>query len=265
MKTKPINMANYLTQRIGLLLATAALALPFSAARAQDVGGSAASPRQGWYVGMEGGMPFGFSTFSSFGHDKTRLGWTAGLYGGYRVSPLLSAELYAKYGEVNLSAQSCCVERQLWLGSDGAPYNAGVLGMDCWEYANLKSRVRTGQFGGRLNFNILGLFRATANSRWEAGVSPHISLVATTARLRTMDGAKVADRNTEWHFGYGADVQVGCQVTSLLKIGVYSGLTRFTSKRMDGMPDYLHKNNFVWESGVRLGFCLSKNVTHKNK
>ena len=25
--------------------------------------------------------PFGFSTFSSFGHDKTHLGWAAGLYG----------------------------------------------------------------------------------------------------------------------------------------------------------------------------------------
>ena len=31
---------------------------------------------------------------------------------------------------------------------------------------------------------------------------------------------------------------------------------------MDGMPEHLHKNNFVWESGVRLGINLSKK---KNK
>ena len=50
-------------------------------------------------------MPFGFSTFSSFGHDKTHLGWAAGLYGGYRFNSIFSAELSAKYGEMNLSAQ----------------------------------------------------------------------------------------------------------------------------------------------------------------
>ena len=26
-----------------------------------------------------------------------------------------------------------------------------------------------------------------------------------------------------------------------------------------GMPEHLHKNNFVWESGVRLGFSLPFN------
>ena len=39
-------------------------------------------------------------------------------------------ELSAKYGEMNLSAQDCCVERNYWLGSDGVLYKAGVLGME---------------------------------------------------------------------------------------------------------------------------------------
>ena len=47
-----------------------------------------------------------------------------------------------------------------------------------------------------------------------------------------------------------------------MKLGIYSGLTRLTGERMDGMPEHLHKNNFVWESGVRLGINLSKK---KNK
>ena len=68
--------------------------------------------------------------------------------------------------------------------------------------------------------------------------------------------------STNWHLGYGADLQVGYQLTSCLKLGIYSGLTRLTGERMDGMPEYLHKNNFVWESGVRLGINLSKK---KNK
>lgn len=153
-------MANYLTIRIRLLVATLAAILPFSVAKA-EVSDKVQPDSQGWYVGIEGGMPFGFSTFSSFGHDKTRLGWSAGIYGGYRFNSIFSAELSAKYGEMNLAAQDCCVECNYWLGSDGMLYKAGVLGMDSWEYANLKSHVKMGQYGARVNINLLGLFHKT--------------------------------------------------------------------------------------------------------
>ena len=255
-------MANYLTIRIRLLIAILASVLPLSTMKAEE-GKDVLIPSQGWYVGVEGGMPFGFSTFSSFGHDKTHLGWAAGLYGGYRFNSIFSAELSAKYGEMNLSAQDCCVERNYWLGSDGMLYNAGVLGMDSWEYANLKSHVRMGWYGARVNVNLLGLFHKTANSRWDLAVSPHIYAVTTKADIQTIaDDAKVMKGSTNWHLGYGADLQVGYQLTSCLKLGIYSGLTRLTGERMDGMPEHLHKNNFVWESGVRLGINLSKK---KNK
>ena len=255
-------MANYLTIRIRLLIAILASVLPLSTMKAEE-GKDVLAPSQGWYVGVEGGMPFGFSTFSSFGHDKTHLGWAAGLYGGYRFNSIFSAELSAKYGEMNLSAQDCCVERNYWLGSDGVLYKAGVLGMDSWEYANLKSHVRMGWYGARVNVNLLGLFHKTADSRWDLAVSPHIYAVTTKADIRTIaDDAKVMKGSTNWHLGYGADLQVGYQLTSCLKLGIYSGLTRLTGERMDGMPEHLHKNNFVWESGVRLGINLSKK---KNK
>ena len=255
-------MANYLTIRIRLLIAILASVLPLSTMKAEE-GKDVLTPSQGWYVGIEGGMPFGFSTFSSFGHDKTQLGWAAGLYGGYRFNSIFSAELSAMYGEMNLSAQDCCVERNYWLGSDGVLYKAGVLGMDSWEYANLKSHVRMGRYGARVNVNLLGLFHKTANSRWDLAVSPHIYAVTTKADIQTIaDQAKVMKGSTNWHLGYGADLQVGYQLTSCLKLGIYSGLTRLTGERMDGMPEHLHKNNFVWESGIRLGINLSKK---KNK
>lgn len=255
-------MANYLTIRIRLLIAILASVFPLSTMKAEE-GKDVLIPSQGWYIGVEGGMPFGFSTFSSFGHDKTHLGWAAGLYGGYRFNSIFSAELSAKYGEMNLSAQDCCVERNYWLGIDGVLYKAGVLGMDSWEYANLKSHVRMGRYGARVNVHLLGLFHQTANSRWDLAVSPHIYAVTTKADIRTIaNDAKVMKGSTNWHLGYGADLQVGYQLTSCLKLGIYSGLTRLTGERMDGMPEHLHKNNFVWECGVRLGINLSKK---KNK
>ena len=235
-----------------------AFILPFAFVKA-EVKEDGKTISQGWYVGVEGGMPFGFSTFSSFGHDKTHLGWAAGLYGGYRFNSIFSAELSAKYGEVNMSAQDCCVERNYWLGSDGVRYKAGVLGMDSWEYANLKSHVRMGRYGARVNVNLLGLFHKTANSRWNLAVSPHIYAVTTKADIRTIaDDAKVMKGSANWHLGYGADLQVGYQLTSCLKLGIYSGLTRLTGERMDAMPEHLHKNNFVWESGIRLGISFAK-------
>lgn len=255
-------MVNYLTIRIRLLVATLAAILPFSVVKA-EVSDKVQPNSQGWYIGLEGGTPFGFSTFSSFGHDKTRLGWTAGIYGGYCFNSIFSIELSAKYGEMNQTAQDCCVERNYWLGSDGVLYKASVLGMDSWEYADLKSHVKMGQYGARVNINLLGLFHKTANSRWNLAVSPHIYAVTTKADIRTIaDDVEVMKGSNNWHLGYGADLQVGYQLTSCLKLGIYSGLTRLTGKRMDGMPEHLHKNNFVWESGIRLGFNLSKK---KNK
>lgn len=251
-------MVNHLTTKNRLLVAMLAFILPFAFVKA-EVKEDGKTISQGWYVGVEGGMPFGFSTFSSFGHDKTHLGWAAGLYGGYRFNSIFSAELSAKYGEVNMSAQDCCIERNYWLGSDGVLYKAGVLGMDSWEYANLKSHVRMGRYGARVNVHLLGLFHKTANSRWDLAVSPHIYAVTTKADIQTIaDDVKVMKGSTNWHLGYGADLQVGYQLTSCLKLGIYSGLTRLTGERMDAMPEHLHKNNFVWESGIRLGISFAK-------
>lgn len=255
-------MMNRSTTQIRLLVAVLVSILSFSFAKA-EASDSNLPDSKGWYLGMDGGLPFGLSTFSSFGHDKTHLGWAAGIYGGYRFNPIFSAELSARYGEVNLSAQDCCVERNYWLGSDGILYKAGVLGMDSWEYAQLKSHVRMGWYGARVHVNLLGLLRNTAHSRWTVAVSPHLYAVTTCADIQTLaDHAEVMKGSTRWHLGYEASLQAGYQLTSNLNLGIYSGLTRLSGERMDGMPEHLHKNNFVWESGIRLGISFSKK---KNK
>ena len=249
-----------MTKSLFLLLAilvVQALRSPLSAQNVQSDGEDMRHP--GWYLGIEGGVPFGISTFSSFGHDKTHFGWTGGLYGGYRFNPVLSAELTAKYGQMTLSAQDCCVEHNYWLGSDGVRYNAAVLGMDGWDYRDLQSRVNIGQYGARLNVNLLGLFNKTKYSRWSLALSPHVYAVSTKSSIQTMnDGEKRLEGNTQWHLGYGGDLQVGYHISRHLQLGIYSGVTALTGSMMDAVPEHLHKNNFVWESGVRLGFVFGK-------
>ena len=256
-------MMNRSTTQIRLLVAVLVSILPFTFVKA-EASDSNLPDSKGWYLGVDGGLPFGLSTFSSFGHDKTHLGWAAGIYGGYRFNPIFSAELSARYGEVNLSAQDCCVERNYWLGSDGMLYKASVLGMDSWEYAQLKSHVRMGWYGARVHVNLLGLFRNTAHSRWTVAVSPHLYAVTTCADIQTLaDNAEVMKGSTRWHLGYGASLQAGYQLTSNLNLGIYSGLTCLSGERMDGMPEHLHKNNFVWESGIRLGISFAKTKKEK--
>ncbi len=108
---------NHLTIKSRVLAAALATLLSLPVAKAEVNGRLSPDPR-GWYVGLQGGMPFGVSTFSSFGYDKTRPGWVAGLYGGYRFNNILSAELAAKYGWMSLYEQNCCAGRGYRLGSD---------------------------------------------------------------------------------------------------------------------------------------------------
>lgn len=95
--------------------------------QAQETPVTAKSPT--WYMGIDGGLPFGYSTFRSFGADKTRLGFDAGVFGGYRFSPLLSLEVSARMGKLGMSATDCCILSNYWLGQDGRHYHVPALGL----------------------------------------------------------------------------------------------------------------------------------------
>ncbi len=239
----------------------AALSLAFQSAGAQGKGDAdrPTATANGWFIGAQGGVPFGVSTFSSFGADNTRFGYSAGIYGGYRFSPVLSLEATAKWGRTNLSAQGCCADLGYWLGSDGVRYNAPVLNMGGWEYNNLGSSVCTQHYGLQLNVNVLGFFNATKHGRWTLEVSPVLGAVGTRASVRAVsDGTEAIAGDSRWHLGAGGSLQAGFQATKHLNIGVYSGLTYLTGERMDGIPVNLHKANYIWESGVKVGLRFGK-------
>lgn len=212
-----------------------------------------------WYGGIEGGVPFGMSTFSSFGADKTRAGYALGLFGGYWFNAVLSAEMSAKWGKTNLSARDCCTEGGYWLGTDGMTYHAPVAGFGGVDYADLKSCVSLQQYGVRLNVNLLGFFRSLRDSRWRLELSPMLAAVGTKADVKTIaDGNSLMKDKTRWHLGAGGNVQASYAVTERLSLGLYSGITCLTGKGMDGVAEHIHDGNFLWESGVRIGLSLGK-------
>ncbi len=228
---------------------------------AQEKAGEPGTPpaERGWYMGLQGGIPFGLSTFSSFGADKTRAGISAGVYGGYRFNPVLSAEASMKWGRMALSAQDCCVEKGYWMGEDGVRYTELPKDIRSWNYAELKSRAALQHYGLQLNVNVLGLFESMKYSRWTLEVSPLLAATGTQATVKTLaDDAEVMKSGTDWHLEAGGKLQGGYRINKNLTAGVYSGVTYLTGRRMDGMPVHLHRNNFLWESGVRLGWSFGK-------
>ena len=139
----------------------------------------------------------------------------------------------AAWGQTNLSSRGCCPD--YWLGSDGVLYEAAVAGMDGWAWSSLTSRVSTQRYGAQLNVNILGFFH------------------------RTIDGgASVFNDGTRWHFGAGGNLQAGYAVTCHLNIGIYTGITWLSGDPLDGTPERLHKANYIWESGLKLGWRFGK-------
>lgn len=221
---------------------------------------------RGWYIGAQAGMPMAEADFSSFGADKFRPGWSAGIHAGYRFTPVWSLELTANWGEQFLAEQDCCFERGYFLGSDHNRYRDGYYlpaGMTGWEYKNLKSRTFVQRYGLQVNMNILGFFNSTKESRWRLDISPAVYAVGTSSDLMTKaDNAPVADNLNDWHLGYGGQAQVSYAVADNMNIGIYGGFTHLTGKPMDGMPE-LHSTNFIIDAGVKFSFAFGK-VKSKN-
>lgn len=222
------------------------------------------NPAAGWYAGIRGGMPFGVSALTSFGAERTRAGWSAGLYGGYRFDPVLSLEMQAVWGGVSLSARSCCPD--YWLGSDGRLYEGAVAGMAGMAWYDLESRVFMQRYGVQLNANLLGLFDATRGCRWTLELAPHLYAVGTKADFRTLGGHAGAVKGAaRWHLGAGGNLQAGYAVTEHLHLGIYTGITYLTGRPLDGTPSHRHKANYIWESGLKLGWSFGPEGKEANR
>lgn len=211
----------------------------------------------GWYVGLQGGVPFGVSTFSGLGADRVRAGYDLGFHVGYRFHPVLSLEAQAAWGEFGQGVRDCCAH--YWLGGDLQRYEAPVAGMDGWRYADLKSRVSFQRYALQLNANLLGLFPRTRHGRWRVELSPLLAAVGVKSHLQTLsDNHTILMRDTRWHLGAGGNLQVSCRLADRLSLGLYSGLTWLAGSPLDALPEYWHQDNYIWETGVRLGFCLGR-------
>lgn len=244
-----------------ILITMSVLMLSLMVSSAQEVKPEKDYTR-GWYIGAQAGMPMAEADFSSFGADKFRPGWVAGIHAGYRFTSVWSLEMTASWGQQFLAEQDCCFERGYFLGNDHNRYRATEYinnipaGMSGWYYKDLKSRTFVQRYCLQVNMNILGFFDCTRDSRWKLEVSPAVYAVGTSSdHMTKADNAPVADNLNDWHLGYGGQAQVSYAVADNMNIGLYGGFTHLTGKPMDGMPE-LHSTNFIIDAGVKFSYAF---------
>lgn len=226
-----------------------------------------------WYAGVKGGVPFGFSTFTSFAADKTHIGTDFGLYGGYILNPKFSVEAFISFGQIGMSAHdnveafSSLDQNDMnanktvyyWLGSDGKHYFVPVSGMEGHNYSDLYSDVKMQRYGLKFNIELLQLSSQTSKSRWTIQVSPSLSAVIADVEVKQIaNNVRVLDGRTNIHIGIGGELSIGYRITDHLGIHIYGGANYLTGERFDGMPEHLHTNNFTLDNGVKISWRFLK-------
>lgn len=207
-----------------------------------------------WYIGAGVGIPAGTASLSSFAADGFHSGWSATAFGGYRFNDLYSLEAFIGYGQTTMAYRKCCASDGNYLGSDWVRYYGSVLGMECLKFSDIRTVSFLQQYGVRFNFNILGLFATTRQSGWTLELSPKVALYGSRPEIKHIADASpfIKREKSDWHFGYGADLQTSYRVIDHLKIGITTGITGLTGARIDGIVHSAHKSNFVWDTSVRL-------------
>lgn len=164
-------------RRLSVLLLLVCSFLPCMQAQNAPVQGNAPN-RHRWYAGVELGTSLGVSTFTSF-TSAGKAGFEGGVLGGYRLSPLLSAEAGFSLYSMRLGTSKCCSD--YWLGADGVRYIAPATGMDSYSYRDIHSAVKVQQYALRLNVDMLQIVRPDWDKRWSLTFSPALYAFGTQA------------------------------------------------------------------------------------
>lgn len=245
-----------------LLLATITFSATFVRAEELD---SLRQDRVSFYVGAHAGSSIAESNFTSFGVDKFRPGWNAGINAGYRFTSTWSLELVASWNHLSLSVQDCCIDYNYFLGSDLKRYHPELIpsNMNGLYYNDILSRTFVQRYGLQVNLNLLGIFDRTKKGPWRLEVSPNIYAVNTHSNLLDRTSKASFQKNiVGWHLGYGGQLFSSYTLTENMLVGIYGGYTQYFGKQIDGLPR-IHSTNYTVDAGIKFIYTFNRKGEEK--
>ena len=210
-----------------------------------------------WYLGIKGGIPFGVSTFSSFGKDKMRLGWDAGIYGGYNINLTFSVEAFFMNGKI--SGMSVQDDFDYWLDKDGEFSFQEYPGV--YSYNNIYSTSTIQRYGLQWNIDIVQALYQDEDIHFKLVLSPAVSAISTKPTIKKTDnGETVSGGDRNINICTGSDLSLGYKLNNHVTAQIYSNFSWVFGSRIDGMPTHLYDNNFIMEYGIKLGWTFGKKI-----
>lgn len=223
-----------------------------------------AQVRHGWYLGADAGIAVMENTFSSFGADGFRPGYSVNLTGGYHFNDLFSLEINAGLGRSFLAEQDCCLERGYLMGSDGVRYTDLPSGMEGWRYTDLYSDVLFKSLQLAVNFNLLSPLAKGKGTPWTLNLSPVLSFVGTGSDIRVKESKETTGIGvSSLHWGYGGRLEASYTFADRYSLGLYCNVRQLTGRPSDGV-EYLHGLNMISEAGVRFLINFKRKTSRKS-
>ena len=74
------------------------------------------------------------------------------------------------------------------------------------------------------------------------------------------DNKTVMGLGSQWHFGWGGEMQISYRMSEHWAIGAYGGFTQLVGKRLDHIPEQGYKTNLLREAGLKLTYSVGKKV-----
>jgi len=214
-------------------------------------------------LGIKGGVPFGVSTFSSFGKDKIRLGWIGSVYGGYNINPIFSVEAFYSKGEI--SGMSVQDDFGYYLSEDGEFSFTDDTDTEYNSYNDIYSTSSMQRYGLQWNMDIIQLLYLDDEINFKLMFSPSVSAISTRATIKKIENDNVVlEGKKNLNPAVGSDLSLGYKLSNQLNAQVYTSFSWVFGDRIDGMPKHLYDNNFIMEYGIKCAWTFGKRTKRPN-
>ena len=218
----------------------------------------------GWYIGLQGGVPFAASSFSSIGENKTYMGWEGGVSAGYHFSRIFSLELSAMAGKTKMGTSHCC--SNYFIDANGnrllAPLSNGIS----YSYNDIVSEIFLEQYSLKANINFINIFRKSY-SKWAVYLSPEVSYIRTNADVKTESTSQTLVKGyCESQPAAGLEVSASYNFNKHFAVKLASGAKFVFDKQFDGLPTHDdHNDNYIWNNTVSFVWRFQESKSRYNK